>query len=60
MNVEETTINMEDILEKTDMKTVGTKRLLEVCDARVLHLRESTGTGYVPISVSGTYPYLNL
>jgi hypothetical protein len=30
MNVEETTINMEDILEKTDMKTVGTKRLLEV------------------------------
>jgi hypothetical protein len=29
-------------------------------DVRVLHLRESTGTGCILISVSGTYPYLNL
>jgi hypothetical protein len=33
---------------------------LSTIDARVLHLMESTGTGYVPVSVPGTYPYLNL
>jgi hypothetical protein len=31
-----------------------------ICDARILHLRESTGIGYVPISISDIYPYLNL
>jgi hypothetical protein len=29
-------------------------------DARIFHLRKNTITGYVPVSVPGTYPYLNL
>jgi hypothetical protein len=52
-------ISLEEKYLIVDQRVALSHRLA-FYDARVFYLRESIGPGNISVSVSGTYPYLNL